>query len=564
MGLRIILLGMFLLPGAVASAESTAKGELSTDDATLAMQREGESTSLVSVDHELSLRLRPELLIGGDLNSSASPIRRALGADADDASLLSWASMRVRYGATIHLGQRFRIQFSADALDNLVLGSNPASGHAGFNEGTFSDGQGSPTSGINGLEDALLVREVYGSWHFLSLADLDFGRMNDHFGSGLIRNRGDCIDCDRGSYFDGIRAGLDLFGVRAEATIELTDVGAVETGDGWTGQPKDFGVDDDTLTYTVRVLSSRTPSMSDRQRSTTSREVGSLQVDWGIFFAFTEQVLSSEKQSVGLLPTQCTTESGELLPRDELPWDCWQLQPRQLFIWKPSLWTKIDWRPDFSSRLTFEIELAGQFGDAQYLQGDPDLGDTSKDFEGFAGALDLTYRTGRLETGLSAGFATGDDRLYLGYLDGQNIVDPDDANYEANENVRTNANVTSYWFNTDYKLDLLLFRQILGGVTNAYYVKPWVSYALLDTDDLKIKARFDVAYAGAMNPEGTPGQGNHWGIEMDAGLHLEFSPGFEVAVDGGVLLPMDALADPTTGADPSTAFALRGLFIWRL
>ena len=115
------------------------------------------------------------------------------------------------------MGQRFRIRLSADALDNLVLGSNPTAAHVDFNEGIYADSQASPTTGVNGFEDALLVREVFGSWNFLGLIDLDFGRMNDHFGSGLIRNRGDCVDCDRGSYIDGLRAGLDLFGVRAEA-----------------------------------------------------------------------------------------------------------------------------------------------------------------------------------------------------------------------------------------------------------------------------------------------------------------------------------------------------------
>jgi len=222
----------------------------------------------------------------------------------------------------------------------------------------------------------------------------------------------------------------------------------------------------------------------------------------------------------------------------------------------------VDWRPDFQSRWVAQLELSGLFGDVRVLQGDPALGETSKDFSGFAGALELRYESGSLETGLDTGFATGDDRRYLGYLDGQNIVDPDDANYEANENVRTNATVTSFWFHQDYRLDLLLFRQIIGGVTNAYYVKPWVAYRLLDNESTILKARFDVGYAGAMKSSGTPGGGSHWGVEMDAGLQLALDGGLEISVNAAVLVPMDALRDPTTGVDPSVAFGLRGLLAW--
>jgi uncharacterized protein (TIGR04551 family) len=562
MALRTLLIALMMLPGATTFAEDAEKSAASTGEVKAQVQREGRQSGLYSVEHDLTVRLRPELLSDGDLGSAASPIPRALNAKDGETSLLSWASMRVRYGATLHLGQRFRLRVSMDALENVVLGSTPAGAAESFETGLFEDGQGSPTTGINAFEDALLIREAFGSWNFLGLIDMDFGRMRDHFGSGLIRHRGDCRDCDRGTVVDGLRLGLDLFGVRAEGSVEFTDVGALDADTGWDGQTKDLGVDDNTVTYTLRVLSGKSGSLSQRQREAFADHSKDMSIDWGVFFSFTEQEFSTENQSGGLLPSQCT--QGAAATSDQLSWDCWQLKPRQLFIWKPSVWAKLDWRPDFRSHLRVELELAGQFGDVVFLQGDPELGDTSKDFAGFAGALDLTYQQGALSAGLSSGFASGDDRQYLGYQDGQNIVDHDDANYEANDNVRTNATVDSFWFNTDYKVDLLLFRQIIGGVTNAYYVKPWVAYSLFDTDAMKLKARLDVAYAGAMDSAGTPGKGEHWGVELDAGLQLTLPEGFEVALDAGVLFPMDALNDPITGQEPSMSFGLRTLLIWRL
>ena len=559
---RIFLVFLTFLPvGDVFADDDATKPAASSDSP---MQREGRVQGLFSVDHELSMRVRPEVVVGGDLDSSGSPIPKALNAEPGELSTLAWSSMRLRYAATVHLGQRFRLRLSADAFDNMVLGSLPTEAYRDFNAGIRFDSQEPPTAGVNSFEDALAIREVYGSWQFLSLVDVDFGRMRDHFGSGLIRHRGDCLDCDRGSIFDGIRAGLDLFGLRAEMTVELTDVGAVEAHHDAGGQPRDYGVDDDTVTYTVRVLSSRQASRSPNQRETDELEIDKLRVDWGLFFAFTEQVLSTERQGGSVLPNQCTDDTGTALSGPQLPWDCWLLHPRKLFIWKPSVWTRLDWRPDFSSRLTLEVELAGQFGDAQHLQSDPDLGDTSKVFEGFGGTVEFTYQQGALTTGIMTGFATGDDARYLGYLDGQNILERDDANYEANENVKNNGAVTSFWFNPDYKLDLLLFRQIIGGVTNAYYIKPWISYGVLSTDDLALTVRLDVAYAGSTNPEGTPGKGSHWGVEVDAGIQADFSKGFKIGLDGAVLLPMNALRDPLSGVSPETAYAFRGLLTWSL
>lgn len=536
------------LPIATASADPAAG------------QYGGTVTSLMSVEHDLSLRLRPELLWNGDLGNTATTIPRALNLNEGDPSTLAWTSLRARYSATVHMGQRFRLRTSLDAFNNLVLGSTPASGSGSFTDGTLDGGQ---EAGALSMRDTLRVREAFGSWRFIDWLDIDFGRMSDHFGLGLIRNRGDCTDCDGGTIVDGLRIGLEAFDFRLEASMEMTDTGPLDDRTQGVGQPRDLGIDDDTSTYTLRLISSRQASLSKRQRGLSSAAEAGFHMDWGLFASFTQQSLNASPTDLLSQSSQCEgqrSSSGDVF---SLPYDCWELAPRELFIWRPSLWTRLDWTPGLDSRLRVEMELSANLGDVKFLQGLPELGDTSKEFSGFAGALEIDYQSGRMSTGLDVGFATGDDRHYLGVLDGQNIIDPDDANYEANDNVRTNAVVTSFWFNRDYRLDMLLFREVMGGVTNAYYVKPWVAYRLLDTEATRLSLRLDVAYAGAMKAEGTPGGGSHWGIEVDTGLTLGLGDSFEFSIDTGLLVPMDALRD-AAGKDPALAIGVRGLLLWRL
>src|SRR5690606_38123882 len=110
-----------------------------------------------------------------------------------------------------------------------------------------------------------------------------------------------------------------------------------------------------------------------------------------------------------------------------------------------------------------------------------------------------------------------------------------------------NRDVTSYWFNRDYRLDLILFRQIIGTVTNAIYVKPWVATEILRMESAVLTARLDVLYAAAAVPAGTPGDGQHWGVEIDGRVGLTTTDGFDTTLALGVLFPLDALDYRDTG-----------------
>lgn len=539
-------------------------------------------------EHHLEFRFRPELILGGDLGGGSSgvpePLENSARNGGGDANLLTWASIRLKYDAILRPGPPWGIHLGLTALDNMILGGSPANADQRSLRDVFGlypdagSGRGddlsdddresyakSRTSSLKRFRDALRVRYLYGTWRILDFVDFAAGRMPDSFGLGVLRNAGTCTDCDFGTYVDGMRLGLSLKGFHLEGSWEFTAVGATTDLPGLPGQPTNLGRIDDVQTFTLRLVGApydNATREARRHRLDVERRVG---FDWGIFSSFTSQELSSAETDPTALDPDCPivaeTSAGQIVVAQ----DCWRLIPRNVFFWRPSVWVKTLWHPDDASELRIELEAGAMIGSVGNLQRTPDLGDTSKDFRGFGGALEVEWATPRWRLGLDAGFATGDNQRYLGILDGQNLVVVDDLAFpnSANTNVSENGVVTSYWFHRDYRLDLILFRQVIGGVTNAVYVKPWVAYTLFDSGDTRLTTRLDVLYAAAARPSGTPGRGKHYGVEIDGSLGLEMPMGFGLDLSAGVLLPMSALDDRDTGASPSTAFALRTLLTWR-
>lgn len=522
--------------------------------------------------HRGSFRFRSEYLLGGDLGGNgASGVPTPLGAETGvdpDANALGWASVRLRYEPSIHVGPALSVHLGLDALDNIIMGSTHEAAGGDLSLGLSGDGQASPSAGRNGWRDAVSIRQAYGRWLAFDALELTGGRMVDAFGLGLSRNAGDCEDCDFGTVVDRAALALTISGFRIGAAWEFTAVGKtsdsiIEAERQAGGQPKDLGTADDVTTYVLEVGQYPVSEAEKAARAKLLDEDRGWAVDWSLFASFTDQTHSSLEPPVD--------NSVECQPSDTLAdgspvttYACSRLVPRDAFFLRPGFWMKVEHRPGFDESLRLELEVAGLIGDIAHPQRlFDDAVDDSKDFFGLGAAAELEWRRGRTTFGLDLGLATGDDGPFVGVLDGNNAVDPDDDGYLSNDPIRNNKTITSYTFNRDYRVDLILFRQILGAVTNAAYFKPYVSHELLSTDSLTLSARLDVMYAAAMRPSGTPGNGDSWGLELDGRLGLESRSGFSAALTLGLLLPMDALADPITGETAEPVFGMRGLFGWR-
>lgn len=513
--------------------------------------------------HHAFFRLRPEVLAGGDLGPGESPIQPTLSADGDDdPDAPAWASMRLRYEGQLHVGANLRVHLGLDAFDNLVLGSVPTWGRTPPGDDVADSGQAPSSAGDLGWRDSLRVRQLHASCRLMSWMDIDLGRRADHLGLGVQRNEGDCIDCDAGTLIDGVRFAFEAGDMQAEISFESTATGATTVDPSAPGQAHDLAEKDDVDTWTLRVGRGRA---GRRERTAGPETLGPTDgwlLDWRLFSAFTDQVLSSSEQPEATLGTDCADAGVQAGGQRAMPVHCWALLRRHASLWRPGLWVRATRRPSHGTRLRIEAEAAAVIGEIKVLQNLEGLDSLSKDISGFGLAVETEYRTQSAGFGLDFGYASGDDRRFLGFQDGQNIV-PTGEDLALDDNAMGNDTITSYWFHPDYRLDLILFRQVIGTVTNAIYLKPWIAGDLLNMDTVRLGGRLDVLYARAARPSGSPGQGDEYGLEVDGRIMLALPEGLGLEVAAGVLLPMDALRNRVTGEAAEPAFAVRGLLSWR-
>ncbi|MBK7862180.1 MAG: hypothetical protein IPJ65_26920 [Archangiaceae bacterium] len=110
--------------------------------------------------------------------------------------------------------------------------------------------------------------------------------------------------------------------------------------------------------------------------------------------------------------------------------------------------------------------------------------------------------------------------------------------------------IRNFRFNRAYSVDMILFRELLGGVTDALYIKPKASYRI--TDGFNVFAA--LIYSRAIYAESTPsahltstgivGDAN-LGIQINAGARYETEDGFFGEIRYGILIPLPGLANNT-------------------
>src|SRR5690606_10629132 len=145
---------------------------------------------------------------------------------------------------------------------------------------------------------------------------------------------------------------------------------------------------------------------------------------------------------------------------------------------------------------------------------------------GYALEFKYGFFQDRFHIGFDHGFASGDSSSSLDY------------NY-LNPLVENNADerLTNFRFNPAYNIDLLMFREILGTVSNAAYFKPWAAFYFFK----HFSARVDVGYALAALRQATLGNRWSYGIELDGAVryHDAREPIF-FQMQYGVMFPLPA------------------------
>jgi uncharacterized protein (TIGR04551 family) len=454
---------------------------------------------------------------GDGSNAASCASRQGEQCRADN---LTSADMRLRLEPTIHVTEQVRVKAQIDVFDNLVLGTTPEGYYlnnsptsaATVRDVPFVFGsrtQQAPEPGLNAVYDSIRAKRAWAEVR-LPFGELRFGRMPNHFGMGIVTNSGDCLDCDYGQNADRVMFTTRLWGHFFSAlwdwvaTGPTTQIIGPQAGQGvfYNAEPLD-----DAGQWVLTLGRADSPE-AIRERLAK----GKISINYGGWFAYRHQTWANT-------PSPRTFTNNEPVELQQA------LVVRGAHLFLPDLWLRIDWR-----RLHVFLQVAGVFGTLAPLV---DLYPAAKQSltvasGGFALRAHYALLRDALKVHLDAGFASGDDGEDPRGLYNVRLADRPPV-----------GNVLSrFSFDPDFIVDLILFRRIIGAVSNAAYVKPGISYDLFD----RLLARLDVMYAVAHRPVAYPGNSPHLGVEMDLQLlYRDVKHGFYASLMYGVLFPLDGL-----------------------
>ncbi len=472
-----------------------------------------------------------------------APFPRALGCTPNIGGggcegALSSTNMRLRLEPTINLDEGTSIHIQADVLDNLVLGSTPTNDiyNGAYDStstdptvrpplGAFGNTQAPPVAGVNSDRDSILIKRAWAEVA-LPLGILKFGRQPNHWGMGIWANAGghdpiagtDDLDADYGDTVDRVSFSLTIPGTNLRAMVasdwDQTRLTSNQTtaGKGREGHPWDLSDDDDVNAWTL-VIS----RMDSPQEFREKGDRGELAVNYGVYFEYKTQKFDDDLSGF----TQGGTFDAAA-----------NFRARDLKTYSPSLWGKLA-----IGKITLEAEIVAQLGKIGRLDEYDFTRQVNVRKYGGVGRLNWKGLEGKLRLGVETGFASGDqwDNTPAGNT---NIAFANTLGNDPND-----TKLTQFIFNREYKVDMILFRHLIGAVTNAAYLKPFLSY------DLTKSIQFKIANISsfALKPVATPGNGRMYGTEFDTDIGYS-SGGLFVGFSYGVLFPFGAMnhnvADP--------------------
>ena len=427
---------------------------------------------------------------------------------------LVWANMRLRLQPQLNLSDDVRIKVWLDVLDNVVLGSTSDS--SSFEPGMTTAGRspyaapGSlgtvlpPTYGRNSLTDSIIARRAWAEVRDRALGELRFGRMGFHWGLGMLANAGDDLDGDYSTDVDRVMLMTKLAGLYFAAAYDFQSSGFVAHAG--RANPSASYLNGTTYDPALPYL----PTRLDRAdqfffavaKRTTPEEQelalarGDVVLNAGAFFVYRNQFLDSS----------ATPISGGSMPSDPTAGYMPSFALRGLELFIPDVWAQFLW-----GKLRLEIEAA---------------------FEGEYRLLD-----DKLGIYFSAGVATGDSDT-----EGLSAFD-DTATQRSGD--RT---ISTFRFHPNYRVDLILWRNLMRQITGAYYFRPGVSYDFIRGEFGELLgARADVVWSRATNPIQTWGNRDDLGVEIDGTVYFRSDDGPEI-IDGfyayaqyGILFPLAGL-----------------------
>jgi uncharacterized protein (TIGR04551 family) len=460
-----------------------------------------------------------------------------------DVSTLQFANIRLRLSPQLNLSEDVRVKMTFDVFDNLVAGEPPATfygvgpgGAGGPGPTVFASTDNPPSTG-NGFGDSIKARRAWAEVRNRDLGELRFGRMPQHWGLGMYYNAGDGIDDDLSTDLDRVLGITKIAGLYLSASYDFIAEGLALAGD---NRPIDQSQLDDVDQFTFSVARRHT----DEELS-SALERGEIVLNGGVQLSIRNQdALSVPPTTMDPLPLvklQATTYTT----------DAWALlRYRGLRVEAELAW--VSGGMDNVDEVTGMVDETAMDETTKVM---PAMGSSDIDQLGYALELELRLLDDKLGIYLDHGLATGDS-------DVESLSS--DADFITQLGTAHDDTISTFRFHPSYRVDLILWRNIMRQVTGAYYVRPGISYDFIRNDfGQLLGARADFIWSRATAPVQTWGNDPDLGLEIDVSLYFrtedgpDLDDGYHAMLQYGVLFPMRGLGYRHEDTDLETAQTLR-------
>lgn len=482
------------------------------------------------------------------------------GQPNNDGSGLSTCGTGTQAGANLsfilrpelHVSDNLRVKSEFRFFNNLRLGSNPAGYAFGpsagggyettqpagyYQNGIASDTQTSPISGVNSIEDAIQVTMAWGEYT-TPVGELRFGRMPHQWGMGMLYNSGQSYDADFWSSVDRLTfvTGLKPLDLVAAISWDFPNEGPGGTQPLALSPEYDLTQKDDVNQFSLTLMRKLTPELTE---SVLAK--GNVVLNVGSYMIYRDQELANDIVGDATAGANVPNASREQLAGG------FSRRGAQMFV--PDLWVQVLYK-----KFRFETEAALVVGKIDSTNTVPDnrgdfrTDDARRDLLqfGFTTEFEQLLLEDKLHLEFNSGYATGDASAFDPDTVGDLVPGP-------NETQVADKNITTFRFNPNYQVDLILHRYLLQRVQGTYYFRPSVAYDFIrDVAGQRAGGRAAAIWTRASERLQTPGHDYDLGIELNATLYYQSNDGalnddpdemggFYTMVQYGVLFPLGGL-----------------------
>jgi uncharacterized protein (TIGR04551 family) len=481
-----------------------------------------------TVDVDGYLRTRGEMLYNLDLDRgltpSGVPLFPVSGSDPRAQTLTHW-DMRWRTDLHVYApGSMVGVKARFDVLDNVALGSLP---------------EGTPAATLSQRDPSnpIKIRRAYGEV-VLPFGLLAAGRMGTHWGLGMVANGGDCLDCDSGDAADRIAFLTPLAGHIWALAWDFSATGPqVPRRD----QDRTIGFEPstDVRTATFAWLKWHDGAAIERRRAADKTTV-----DYGSYLTYRWQ---DNDVPATYIPTA--------QPVDPFANGASGVMSRGYKAGAIDGWLRLDfpW-----ARVETEVAFLTAQVDQPSLIPGVLLRDPVKSRQlGAALESDFGAPDAAFSAGLDGGYASGDPAPGFGAVQNPGAAPPKPGDLDGPQAIpRGDNRVDNFRFHPDYRIDRILFREIIGAVTDAVYARPHARARIARARSAQLSATTAVIGSTAVEPKSTPSGKAPLGVEVDPSLVFE-THAFLAALDYAVLFPLAGLDNPVAHLNAKPAQLVR-------